>query len=314
MVRGSGTSDRETASLAKFVREFQRLSKPELALVEPSQSEATTAGSSLASFATFLARFRELSSPNSTSLNKAEDAPRYRLETFLVEFSRLRRDVPPEPQRPAEVIPDQETLRNFLEHFRRLSEASIRSGEQIDIWSISGLGKNEVRNASVLAWLLDKRQTHGKGAAILQALLDRLSKRHVGEFPLSVDDAKQYRVSTEHYSLDNDANRVDIVIDGSDFTAFIEVKIAAREGEEQIDRYLDLLERRAKALGRDRIGLVFLTRSGDKPRNVVSPRVIIATWDDVARAIEETIKRQQSGGTTFVDRLLTQFAQHIARF
>jgi uncharacterized protein len=48
-------------------------------------------------------------------------------------------------------------------------------------------------------------------------------------------------IATEQYPLGDAGNRVDLLIDGVDFTAFIEVKIDAPEGERQSRRYLEVM-------------------------------------------------------------------------
>jgi hypothetical protein len=156
------------------------------------------------------------------------------LQKFLDQFEKHRRSELIKPSRPIETEFDQGRFQHFLAEFRPLAEICRRNGDQINIWSVAGLGRNEVRNASVLAWLLDSRGTHGRGVAIFRALMERLSRQHAGPFPLNIDLTRRYRVFTEHYSLDDEGNCVDLVIDGSDFVVFIEVKIDAREARNRL--------------------------------------------------------------------------------
>ncbi|WP_047023613.1 PDDEXK-like family protein, partial [Enterobacter cloacae] len=44
-------------------------------------------------------------------------------------------------------------------------------------WEVAGLGRKEVRNTAVLAWLLDPEGTHGFGRLSLQALLQAIRHR-----------------------------------------------------------------------------------------------------------------------------------------
>ncbi len=273
-----------------------------------------TCGGDHDSLSSFLQSFRKLPEEDVSSSDNEPGASSATLERFLEEFRRLRMCDPVQTIPHEEVVVDQEKLREFLSKFGNLVELNRCSGDQINLWSVAGLGRNEIRNASVLAWLLDPREAHGLGPAVFQALLKRLAKRHAGYFPLPLEETSRYRVTTEHYSFDDDKNRVDLVVDGTNFTAFIEVKIDAREGERQIERYCELLNERRRTLGQSKAGLIYLTRSGAKPRDSMPPMVILATWNDVASTIEEVIKERRGVGSNFVDRLLSQFARHVAQF
>jgi hypothetical protein len=46
-----------------------------------------------------------------------------------------------------------------------------RRGDLVNVWKEAGLGRNELRHAAVLAWLLNERGTHGRGSAILESWL-----------------------------------------------------------------------------------------------------------------------------------------------
>jgi hypothetical protein len=231
------------------------------------------------------------------------------LETFLADFGRLKSSFPSESERrPKEVKVKGTAFSSFMLDFGSLADDLRKKGDFINVWQIAGLKQVELRNAAVLAWLFDANQTHGRGSAILLSFIRQIAIHHGQAFPLP-KDLESYSVSTECYPLGNTENRVDIVIDGSNFIAFIEVKIRASEREQQIDRYLELAKAKAKTANKgEAYAVVFLTP--ERITTVLPPNVIAATWSDVAKAIEEVA--QQSGD--FGDRVLLQFAGHVAHF
>jgi len=105
-------------------------------------------------------------------------------------------------------------------------------------------------------------------------------------------------------------SRVDVVIDGQDFVMIIEVKIDAPGGEQQVPRYLEL----AKAKATSRPYYVIFLSPKRRPELSGDPHFVAATWNDVAGAIEEVVKSTSSSFTSFVHRLLIQFAQRIREF
>jgi len=232
------------------------------------------------------------------------------LERFFTDFARLRLALTDHPA-PASISVDLVGLANFLETFGRDCAKLYRLGDFIDVWSVAGLNRVETRNAAVLAWLLDANGTHGRGSSILRALIERLAKTHEGKFPLPTEISGRYAVLTEIYPLDNTENRIDIAIDGLNFVAFVEVKIGAVEGDQQVSRYLSLAE--AKAAGRAYC-VIFLSPERASGLSTHSQFVVAATWKDVAHAIEDGVRNTSDVPGCFGDRLLIQFAQHAQQF
>lgn len=238
-----------------------------------------------------------------------------RLENFLREFARLRKAAPraataEKSERPL----DTTRLREFATKFRPLLQIARRDGAFVDVWNVAGVQSNEIRNAAILAWLLDARQTHGCGNAILGAWLRRLNPE--GLFPfLSLSSwGGPYSVVTESYFLGDIKNRVDVVAESPHALMFIEVKVSAPEGERQIERYLALADAKAKTRAHAMdAGVIYLTpSSAASPAIHAATKVVHARWTDVAYAIEEVVA--STNGRGFVDRLLVQFADHVRRF
>jgi hypothetical protein len=195
--------------------------------------------------------------------------------------------------------------------FARLRETrqrALKAGTFGNVWEIAGLGRNEVRTASVLAWMLDHRQTHGFGHAVLSALLQCLGDR-LWEGTERLDFGDNYFVHTEFCALGGRDNRIDIVIEGTKYVLFIEVKIDAPEGDGQLKRYCEMALRKAHAAGKPFAKVLYL--SEHIPEGL-PPEVVRLRWRDVARAIRVTL-RKATTEQSFPARLLSQFADHIER-
>ncbi|MGY6771048.1 PDDEXK-like family protein [Komagataeibacter sp. NFXK3] len=177
-------------------------------------------------------------------------------------------------------------------------------GDAIDIWDVAGLKSNEGRNSAVLGWLLDPKGTHGWGARLLRDVL-RLAGDRYPHWPRLDKDLDHVSVVTECWPAGSTTERVDIAIDGDDFVLFIEIKIQAREGEQQLARYVKVAEAKRQITGKQH-GLV-LYLSAIAPVNPPE-EVALMTWRDVADILARFPKSGFNGVIT------QQFAQHIQKF
>ena len=94
----------------------------------------------------------------------------------------------------------------------------------------------------------DAKQTHGRGAAILNRFLSKLAEHQgpVVNCPTNLDGS--YSVCTEILSAWKFREPCRHCYRGHDDVVFIEVKIGCcPEGEDQIDRYLELAQAKARA-------------------------------------------------------------------
>lgn len=179
-------------------------------------------------------------------------------------------------------------------------------GDSIDIWGVARLGRQEVRNAAVLAWLINPRASHGQGGCVLQALFADLGKAR----PIwATDEAlSQVSVATEERPLGSDRDRVDIALEGPTFVIFIEVKIDAPEGEAQLIRYAQAAEAKARAQRKAHALVLFVSPRPPRDR---PGGLVIVTWKSIARALEMAGSRCRPGLSR---RLLIQYAAHVRRF
>ncbi|MGS0647353.1 PDDEXK-like family protein [Komagataeibacter melomenusus] len=177
-------------------------------------------------------------------------------------------------------------------------------GDAINIWDVAGLKYNEGRNSAVLGWLLDPQGTHGWGARLLRDVL-RLAGDRYPHWPRLDKDLNTVSVVTECWPAGSTTERVDIAVDGDDFVLFIEIKIQAREGRQQLARYVKVAEAKRQITGRQHGLVLYLSTIApvDPPEEVA-----LMTWRDVADILAQFPKGGFNGAIT------QQFAQHIRKF
>lgn len=207
-------------------------------------------------------------------------------------------------QTPAPII-DIVRARHFLEKATDLLRQLRLSGAFIDLWAVAGLGRNEVRNATVLAWLLDPQGSHGFGASMIEQLIEFIARQ--ANFTISKGGLCAASVATEECPLGNDRDRVDISITGLDFVIFIEVKIDAREGDRQLERYVETLNAKRGSYGKEHGVVVYLSPRalGKTPAGVIE-----MTWRDMRRILVDVARRETGLGQT----MAIMFARHVQTF
>jgi hypothetical protein len=205
------------------------------------------------------------------------------------------------------------SVSEFLQTMVALPASAGRPTPTFDIWKVISLGRSEVRTTSILAWAMDPCGSHGKCADVLNALLNDVRPKEDSSFPFP-RWIEKCEVSTEEWYYEGQASRVDIVVEGSDFTTFVEVKVDAPPIVEQVKRYLMVSEARAKATGRARFGVMFLAPKRASSLPDLGPHVVSITWSDVARAVRSCIPQAQNSMASAIDVVLGQFAAHVERF
>lgn len=159
-----------------------------------------------------------------------------------------------------------------------------------------------MRHAAVLAWFLNPRGSHGFNDAFLCLFFQIVAARNSSWMPLC-QGLRHAAVRTEEWPLGSETDRVDIAIDGQNFAVFVEVKIDAPEGPDQINRYLISARLKAAALRR-RYGRVIYLSSGS--RQLTHPDLATMSWQEVARALT---RLPNIGLSTILAR---QFSRHIS--
>jgi hypothetical protein len=172
-----------------------------------------------------------------------------------------------------------------------------------NIFKTGQLGNDELRNCKVLASFLDCSGDHGQGAAVFCRILLAIG---LSDFANSAKK-RCYYTRTEVWPLADPGSRVDIEIEGDDFLIFIEAKIAADEGEDQLQRYLALA--RLKAAGRD-WAVIYLTSDGRDAANRNLPdrdRIKTASWSQISRAVRCVAKYSNN----LMNYILLQYADFL---
>ncbi len=215
---------------------------------------------------------------------------------------------------------DAKYLDNFFNTLAPAIGEFHSSGAFVNVWEISGVGFDELRNSKILSWFLDRNAEHGLATKILTALVNYLhdrSGKNVLIFPNLTDviDA-EYSTIVESCPFGEKESRIDIEIDGEKFLLFVEVKINAAETGNQLDRYVTLASK--KSNGR-LWGVIFLTPTGRAPSDsqgkdrpaLLCKHLLCMSWAEVSAVFLTVASAIQPG---LVRAMLTQYAKFIKTF
>jgi len=208
-----------------------------------------------------------------------------------------------QPLTPAPLNTNQ--LESFFNNFKIAFEPIAKMKKQglfVNVWQTAGLKRDEVRNSQVLKWFLDCNADHGLNNLVLDIFL----KSTV----FQIDTPTNYSSYAENYPISDGKNRVDIEIEAENLLLFIEVKIDASEGFEQLKRYQAIAVQKAKG---KKWAVIYLTKDGYLPNNYIKSETLIpVSWKTLAKAISKSIPTQNIPPHNFW--LLKQFAEHIHNF
>lgn len=206
------------------------------------------------------------------------------LSEFLDCFSRIEVSQTM-PAKPVATPPDSTILSNWLASMALPLLATRANAWNFDPWEVAGLGRDEVRNSRILAWLLNPMGSHGFGDVVLVRLLEYL-RSFIEIVPSSLGNFCHVR--TERSPNGDLSERVDIEIDADTFYLLIEVKIGASEGREQLSRYGKLAQTMA---GQRPWAIIYLTpeRKEAKTGSLFSDHIFPLSWKKIAQMIEQAI-------------------------
>lgn len=231
-----------------------------------------------------------------------------RLKTFLEALDLLSHDERAAIEQSRSQIPASLDLARLASTLNALAPRlanARRAGGDVNVWQMAGLKRAEVRNAAVLASLWSPATMGDRGSAFFTRFVRRLAP--CDTLPTDEDLVKGYVVRTEHCTTGVASERVDITVEGATFVIGIEIKIGAGEGPQQLSRYRGSVEEWARARGKR--GTVILLA----PFRTSVQGVLQACWQDVILAARETLPPTRNA-YTYADRLLSDFAAHVAAF
>lgn len=168
--------------------------------------------------------------------------------------------------------------------FERLLEEQtelVRAGEWIsgrtDLLGIIGRARRELDHSAILGWLLDPQGGHGFQARFL----DRFLTEALGSHCFSETDLLKASIAREVSHRDS---RADIVVSLPSGNIVIELKVDAKEGEDQCDRLIKAWSRRST----NKVEFVFLAPEGyDGPKTDTSKQFRSLSFESVRGFIEE---------------------------
>lgn len=183
-----------------------------------------------------------------------------------------------------ELLINSAMLAHFLDELERPLAVAYQNALFFDPWEVAGLGRKEVQNTSVLAWLLNPEGNHNLGPLAFNALL-KILRSHT-----TISDYGRYcRVEVERSPYGQE-NRVDIEIDAENIYLLIEAKIDAAEQQDQLVRYCEDAKRRA-GKRRDWV-VIFLTPDGRAATTAgkLAKHVCPISWRQLANSIERELQ------------------------
>lgn len=219
---------------------------------------------------------------------------------------------------PRTILPalDGEALVSFAGAFAPLREQALSNGAYLNVWKVARLRRNEQSIVSVLAWLLDAQASHGLGSAVSQAILQRIRDKACAESAtgavssllatLRTDAA--CRADCEVCPFDEQEDRIDLHLQARDFELFIEAKVDARQGQDQLSRYHTKIRDLVRLRGKRAWGIIYLTCHGQIPEDVRNlPNILPLSWREVAAAIRHGVQGQVNISAV----LVCQYADYI---
>ncbi len=179
-------------------------------------------------------------------------------------------------------------MRSFLETAdQHLRQYALLRPPAFNLFSVFGIQADEVIHSAFLAWLFDAQAGHGQGKAFLEGFLSACQLDRSVELPDS------YRVQTEFPGCES---IVDVLVFRVGvFLIYLENKIHAAEGEDQIDREFRDMRRYGRALHvpETRQYAVFLTPDGRGPTSGDPSGWISVSYGSVAAQWQKLLPQIQ---------------------
>lgn len=232
------------------------------------------------------------------------------LPSFFDSFSAFRAQL--EIPKTKHVTIDPGSLASFLASLEKPLIAAREAALNFDLWDIAGLETKEIRNAAVLAWLLNPRGSHGLGSTTLNSVLTFVESHYSSFFnnDFPIEPGQYCQVRKELNPNNEMGDRVDIEIDSQNFYLIVEVKIYAPEQPDQLERYCQLAAERA---GKRPWAVIFITPQGKRATSAGqyanSGQIIPVSWKKLAFVLEKGLPAHKE---TPLGQTFPSFSRQIA--
>ena len=195
-------------------------------------------------------------------------------------------------------------LKECSSTIKRYDEYYKQTGEKYNIFKITNISSDEVKMCKVIGDLLNPNGNHGKGDYFLKCFIDTINEKISSPLILN---SKNAQVKNEYYTNIN--CRIDIVIKDGNIFIPIEVKINARDQEEQVSHYFKF----SKMQNKDKdIPVIYLTKEGKPPSNARPGEYIpISFKHDILKWLNKCIKNTDEEKTKPVFAILKQLITSI---
>ncbi len=237
-------------------------------------------------------------------------APEVILEQVLDLLADLRAIL---PRRSSQPVVDPSQIGPFMDVFKDVHQQWAAElaceNPSLNIWDSLALGRDEVKNCRVLAWLLDPHADHMQGSRLLRCLLRVVDH---ADFSETLADETYYAYREEWMG---GGERIDIMLAGPTFCLLIEAKIDAGLRRDQLDRYWARIANRYA--GRRLLGWYLTT--DEKPPEGGQHAFRALGWGKVAAALMVYAGSSQSisdsdryvARNPFIQELARQYASFI---
>ena len=199
---------------------------------------------------------------------------------------------------------DSECLTQLLLDIDELTKLESRPFNVFDVLKIA---RTEIRHSNVLAWLLDPRENHGLGHAVLSKLNSYLVKYNIAsEDPISLLTMKYSDVLVYREWMN-----IDILIESKEagYVLCIENKIDTQDHSEQLNRYFEIVRKKYKDY-KQKIYL-YLTPEGLEPLEDKYDAWCSFDYETIVNIIEQALKK--SSAKEEIEKFITSYCEILRR-
>lgn len=178
--------------------------------------------------------------------------------------------------------------------------------------------QSEIRNSSILAWLLDPNENHGLGDDFLKAFLAGALKEkrgHISALDILSGDFSDVEIRTEQNPDFDKRTRIDILIDcpKCDWMFIIENKLGSTQSEQQLKKYYESVKARLEREDRGTTTLqgVYLTLDAEDPSADASENFVPFSHQEYAEQLAFLIDQKRDSLSTKIVDFIEYFIEVV---